>query len=65
MQDRANTRLAKAIEQAVLIDSTDGAAKAWAYLSSHNVPTPTIFRVLSSHVQRRASDRPPKACATP
>jgi hypothetical protein len=57
MQPRENTRLAKTIEQAIVIDSTYGAAKAWAYLSSHQVPTPTILRVLSSHEQRRASDR--------
>ena len=57
MQARENIRLAKAIQQAIVIDATNGAAQAWAYLSAHNVPRQTILRVLSSENQRRATDR--------
>jgi hypothetical protein len=57
MQARENTRLATAIQHAIVIDAKHGAAQAWAYLSAHNVPRDTILRVLSSQNQRRASDR--------
>ncbi|GJI98105.1 hypothetical protein GTP81_15100 [Rugamonas sp. FT107W] len=56
MRLRENTRLAIAIQHAILIDATVGAAHAWAYLSALDVPQSTILRVLSSTGQRRASD---------
>jgi hypothetical protein len=57
MQSRENTRLATAIQNAIVIDAKHGAAQAWAYLSAHNVPKQTILRVLSGQTGRRATDR--------
>lgn len=64
MRLRKNTRLANAIQQAIIIDATIGAAHAWAYLSALDVPKATILRVLSSASQRRASDRRPESRLT-
>ena len=59
METRENIYLAKVIQQAVIIDATAGAAHAWVYLATHEVPKTTILRVLSSHEQRRATDLTP------
>ncbi|OEZ60744.1 MULTISPECIES: hypothetical protein [unclassified Duganella] len=56
MRHRENTLLSRAIQQAVIIDATMGAALAWAYLSTYNISNATILRVLSGAAQRRASD---------
>ncbi|MYM90609.1 hypothetical protein GTP91_25980 [Rugamonas sp. FT82W] len=64
MRLRENTRLANAIQQAIIIDATVGAAHAWAYLSALDVPQSTILRVLSGTGQRRASDRRPASQMT-
>jgi len=60
MRPRENTRLSKAIQQAVVIDATKGAAFAWAYLSAFEVPSATILRVLSSARKRRDTDPLPE-----
>lgn len=56
MQPRGNTRLSDAIQHAIIIDATAGAAQAWAFLSALNVPHHTILRVLSDQGQRRGTD---------
>ncbi|MBV6325407.1 hypothetical protein KVP70_31300 [Duganella sp. HSC-15S17] len=57
-------RLSKAIQQAVVIDATKGAAFAWAYLSSFEVPSATILRVLSGARKRRETDPLPERRVT-
>ena len=59
MRPRDNTRLASAIQQALIIDATAGAAQAWAFLSALDVRQETILRVLSGPGPRRASDPQP------
>jgi hypothetical protein len=56
MRPRENARLAAAIQHAIVIDAVEGAAHAWAYLSTHAVSQATILRVLSGDGARRASD---------
>ncbi|WP_332855283.1 hypothetical protein [Duganella sp. S19_KUP01_CR8] len=57
MRPRENTRLADAIQHAIIIDATAGAAHAWAFLSALDVPDHTILRVLSDRARRRDSDQ--------
>lgn len=55
MRPRENTRIADAIQHAIIIDATAGAAHAWAFLSALGVPDHTILRVLSDRSRRRGS----------
>lgn len=58
MDLRTNFVLSHIIEQGIEIDERRGAANAWAFLSSYDVPHQTILRVLSSASSRRANDEP-------
>lgn len=60
METRENIYLARVIQQAIIIDATAGAAQAWVYLETHEVPKTTILRVLSNHERRRATDFSPQ-----
>lgn len=53
--NRKNADLAKVIDDAIEIDSAQGAANAWAYLMAHSVHPKTILRVLSSQHGRRST----------
>ncbi|MES2262385.1 MAG: hypothetical protein V4724_28005 [Pseudomonadota bacterium] len=48
---------AQIIERGILIDTSLGAASAWAFLTAHFVPGETILRVLSGPARRRAKVR--------
>jgi len=56
MQNRENLALSVKVRTGILIDSVNGAAAAWAYMTHYKVPRQVILRVLAAPARRRSSD---------
>ncbi|MBA5606754.1 hypothetical protein H3H36_15450 [Duganella sp. FT3S] len=54
---RRNTEMASIVDQAIALDARLGAANAWVYMASAQVPLPVVKRVLGMPAQRRSANR--------
>ncbi len=53
MYTRTDTKLAKVVTDGIALDSSKGAATAWAYMKYYKVPQQVILRVLAEPNLRR------------
>ena len=53
MYTRTDAEMAMAVNRGIAIDSSKGAANAWAYMKYFNVPQQVILRVLAEPSLRR------------
>jgi len=51
---RQNTAMAAIVDNAIALDRKLGAANAWIYMTSANVPLPVVKRVLALPSLRRS-----------
>ena len=56
MQTRDNEMMERAVAHGVNMDAMHGAAVAWAYMASAEVPRQVILRVLAAPTRRRPGD---------
>ena len=54
---RRNTEMASIVDQAIALDARMGAANAWVFMESAQVPLPVVKRVLGMPAQRRSASR--------
>ena len=55
---RQNTAMAAIVDDAIALDRKVGAANAWVYMTSANVPVPVVKRVLAAPSLRRSAEQP-------
>lgn len=56
MYTRTDAKMAEAVTRGVALDSSKGAATAWAYMKYYKVPQQVILRVLAAPNLRRLTE---------